>query len=162
MQLVLSRLLLMQIIPSKQTETAWVLLIRTQQVLLGKIEAALKDAGLPALSWYDVLLELSREPDSGLRQYEIGERVLLNKHNLSRLIDRLENDGAVKRQTCDADARGTMVKITKKGVQLKQKMWPVYAKTIQELMAKPLTATQMQSLTEVMGALLEPHAVNSP
>lgn len=148
----------METVLSKQVETAWVLLIRTQQVLLGKVEAALKEAGLPPLSWYDVLLEVSRDAESGLRQYEIAERVLLNKHNLSRLIDRLESDGLVKRQACDIDGRGNIVKITKKGIQLKQQMWPVYAKAIQELIAEPLTAPQVRSLAEIMSTLLEQHA----
>jgi DNA-binding MarR family transcriptional regulator len=110
----------------------------------------LKEAGLPPLSWYDVLLELSRDPDSGLRQFEIGERVLLNKYNLSRLIDRLESNELVKRQACDMDGRGNIVKITKKGMQLKQAMWPVYAKTIQALVGEPLTTTQLRSLTEIV------------
>lgn len=158
MQLVLSRMTFMATVPSKPVETAWVLLIRAQQVLLVHVETALKNAALPPLSWYDVLLELSRDPESGLRQYEIGERVLLNKHNLSRLIDRLESDGLVKRQACDLDGRGNIVKIAKKGLQLKQQMWPVYAKAIQELIAEPLTATQVRSLTEMMNALLKKHS----
>lgn len=152
----------METAPSKQTEIAWVLLIRAQQVLLGQVEIALKEAGLPPLSWYDVLLELSRDPGSDLRQYEIGERILLSKHNLSRLIDRLERDGLVNRQACDTDGRGNIVKITKKGSQLKQKMWPVYAKTIQELIAEPLTPIQVRHLAEIMNALLEKHPVASP
>lgn len=159
MQPVLGKLVQMKTIPSQQTETAWVLLIRAQQVLLGQVESALKDAGMPPLPWYDVLLELSRTPNTGLRQYEIGERVLLNKHNLSRLIDRLESEGLVKREACDMDGRGNIVKITGKGARVKQMMWPVYAKAIQELIAEPLTATQVRSLTDIMNALLEKHTV---
>lgn len=151
----------MKKVPSPQTETAWVLLIRAQQVLLGYVEAALKEASMPPLSWYDVLLELSRNPRAGLRQYEIGERVLLNKHNLSRLIDRLEGDGLVKRQACDIDGRGNIVKITTKGAKLRQDMWPVYANTIQELIADTLTDTQVRSLTDIMNALLEKHIVKA-
>jgi len=147
----------MEKIPSKQAETAWTLLIRAQQVLLDRVENVLKEADLVPLSWYDVLLELSRDTDSGLRQYEIGERILLNKHNLSRLIDRLEGNGLVKRQTCSVDGRGNIIKITKKGLQLKQEMWPVYAKAIQKLITEPLTATQTQALIEIMTILLEPH-----
>ena len=150
----------METVPSRQTETAWIQFLRAHQVLLGQVESALKEAGLPPLSWYDVLLELSRDPESGFRQYEIGERILLNKHNLSRLVDRLETEGLVKRQTCDSDGRGNIVKITKKGMQLKQEMWPVYAKELQELIAKPLTVTQVRSLTEIMNALLQQHSVS--
>lgn len=147
----------MEKIPSKQAETAWTLLIRAQQVLLDRVENALKEADLVPLSWYDVLLELSRDTDSGLRQYEIGERILLNKHNLSRLIDRLESNGLVKRQACNVDGRGNIIKITKKGLQLKQEVWPVYAKAIQKLIAEPLTVTQIQALAEIMAILLESH-----
>jgi len=147
----------MEKIPSKQAETAWTLLIRAQQVLLDRVENALKEADLVPLSWYDVLLELSRDTDSGLRQYEIGERILLNKHNLSRLIDRLESNGLVKRQACNVDGRGNIIKITKKGLQLKQEVWPVYAKAIQQLIAEPLTVTQIQALAEIMAILLESH-----
>ena len=125
----------MDTVPSKQTEIAWISLIRTQQILL----------------------ELSRDSDIGLRQYEIVERVLLSKHNLSRLIDRLESEGLVKRQNCDDDGRGNIVKITKKGLQLKLEMWSVYAKAIQQLIAKPLTTTQVKNLTEIMNALLQQH-----
>ena len=145
--------------PSKQTETAWILLIRAQQVLLEQVETALKAANLPPLSWYDVLLELSRDPKSDLRQYEIGELVLLNKHNLSRLIDRLENDGLVKRHACGDDGRGNIVKITKKGIRVKETMWPVYANAIQALIGEALTAAQQRSLTEIMSALLKKPSV---
>lgn len=142
-------------ISPKRAEIAWVLLVRAQQKVLSAIELALKKAGLPPLSWYDVLLEVGRDPDSGLRQYEIGERVLLSKDNLSRLVDRLERDGLVKRQPCDSDGRGITVKITKKGLQLKKIMWPIYSEAIQALVAKPLTATQLRSLAETMSLLLE-------
>lgn len=141
--------------PSQQTETAWVLLIRTQQILLEQVEVALKSSGLPPLSWYDVLLELSRDPEEGLRQYEIGERVLLNKHNVSRLMDRMERDGLVKRVPCDLDGRGNVVKVSAKGLRIKGEMWPVYAAKIQELIAEPLTNAQIRSLTEIMTKLLK-------
>lgn len=142
-------------IPSEQTETAWVLLIRTQQLLLDKVETMLKQSELPPLSWYDVLLELSRDPPTGLRQFEIGERVLLNKHNLSRLIDRLEREKLVERKICDDDGRGNVVVITKKGLRLKANMWKIYSKGIQELIGDPLNTSQIHSLTSIMQTLLK-------
>lgn len=145
----------MKSIPSEETQTAWVLLVRTQQVLLEKVESLLKQADLPPLSWYDVLLELSRDPSTGLRQFEIGERVLLNKHNLSRLIDRLEREKLVERQTCGDDGRGNVVVITKKGLRLKADMWKVYAEAIQELVGNQLSTSQVRSLTSIMQKLLK-------
>ena len=139
---------------AKKAETAWVLLLRSQQMLVNAVETKLKNAGLPPLSWYDVLLELDREPGVALRQYEIGERVLLNKHNLSRLIDRLESQALVKRGSCDTDGRGNVIKITEKGIKTRKEMWPVYEQAIQELVAAPLTTKQIDDLTHIISALL--------
>ncbi len=151
------KLALMEKNRQKKAETAWVLLLRSQQVLIDIVETKLKSAGFPPLSWYDLLLELDREPGRGLRQYEIGERVLLNKHNLSRLIDRLENQALVQRVACNTDGRGNVIKITEKGVHMRKAMWPIYEQAIQEVIANPLTVKQIDSLTDIMGALLNRH-----
>lgn len=129
------------------------LLMRTQQRILDNIENELKKAGLPLLSWYDVLLELSRDPGEGLRQFEIGERVLLNKHNLSRLIDRLEQEGLLNRQNCETDGRGVVVRITPRGGQLIKKMWPVYARAMQKFVGEKLTNVQAGALIEILAKL---------
>lgn len=141
-------------VPTEKTQDAWIKLIKVQQLLINDIETKLKVAKLPPLAWYDVLLELSRDPKNGIRQYEIGERILLNKHNLSRLIDRLEKDGLLMREICNNDGRGIVVVITKKGVQLKQKIWPIYAEAIQSLIAKPLSYKQIDLLTNLMSILI--------
>lgn len=140
-------------LPSKEAEDAWIALLRGQQLMLGRVEAVLKSAGLPPLAWYDVLLELSRTQDAPLRQFEIGERVLLNKHNLSRLIDRLEAEDLVQRLVCDEDGRGNSVAITQKGKQLKQAMWKVYGQAIHDLIDTPLTQAQLRALTQIMNTL---------
>ena len=116
-------------VPDK-TVTAWARLLRAQQVLVERVEGDLKRAGLPPLGWYDVLLELSRNDTGRLRQFELGEKVLLSKHNLSRLLDRLETEGLLGRQVCEEDRRGAHVVITRQGRALLKKMWPVYEQAI--------------------------------
>jgi hypothetical protein len=56
--------------PSANATAAWTGLIRAQHALMDAIEGELKDAGFPPLSWYDVLLELSRAPRGALRPVE--------------------------------------------------------------------------------------------
>ena len=107
MQLLKINLLLMKNLPSKTTIQAWVTLHRVHRKLLEQVGVVLKNNEMPPLDWYDVLLELNREESVGLRQYEIGERVLLSKYNLSRLIDRLEKQHLVRRDVCEEDGRGS-------------------------------------------------------
>jgi DNA-binding MarR family transcriptional regulator len=139
--------------PAEQTITAWARLIRTQNVLLDKTHAALKAAELPPLNWYDVLLELHRAGDGGLRQYEIGDHVLLPKYNLSRLIDRLESEGYVARAACPEDGRGNRVQITPAGEHLVKRMWRVYGTIIHEALEVRLTAAEISMLAQILDKL---------
>src|SRR5688500_3851544 len=76
---------------------AWRAFLRAHSTMLRRIAADLDEAGLPPLSWYDVLAALRDAPDSALRQVELAERVLLSNSGLSRLVDRIEKTGLVER-----------------------------------------------------------------
>jgi len=117
-------------IPSDAVTQAWIGIMRAQQKLLQAIETDLKKAGMPPLGWYDVLWELDRAQDGRLRPFEIEERTLLAQYNLSRLIDRLEREGLVIRETFADDGRGRWVAVTDSGRALRERMWTVYGKAI--------------------------------
>jgi len=139
---------------SEEAIQAWIQLHHTHRLLLERVEKALKDAGLPPLSWYDVLLELHREKPAGLRQYEIGEKILLGKHNLSRLIDRLEKNNLVARYACVEDGRGNRIKITGKGIKMMKKIWPVYSQSIQENFGDKLAPFEFVKLQKTLKKVL--------
>ena len=141
--------------PSRRTQQAWIALHRAHRLLLERVESALKRAGLPALDWYDVLLELERGGDTGLRQYQLGERVLLSKHNLSRLIDRLEQKGLVRREACAEDGRANLIRITAAGEDTLARMWPVYGDAIEATFGARLAGDEAVELSRVLGKVLE-------
>ena len=119
----------------KWTETeasAWTGLVQAQQCLIDKVEEELKKKGLPSLSWYDVLWELERSEDGSLRLNDLGKRVLLDKYNVTRLVQRLEDEGLLVRNQCKIDGRGIFACITEKGKKLRKKMWPVYEEVVRE------------------------------
>ena len=140
--------------PAKDAIRAWVRLHRTHRLLLERVENTLKSKGLPPLDWYDILLELHREKSTGLRQYEISEKVLLNKHNLSRLIDRLEKSGLVGRHACVEDGRGNRIKITVEGEKMLKQVWPVYSQAIQENFGSKLNSGEFVELPRILGKVL--------
>ena len=83
--------------PSGAVVDAWIALMRAQQVALLKIERAFREAELPPHAWYDALWELDRAGTAGLRPFEIERRMLIAQSNISRLIDRLVEQGYVER-----------------------------------------------------------------
>lgn len=144
--------------PEETTVKAWSRLVRAEQAIMSKIEGELKRAGLPPLAWYDVLLELSREPRRPLRPVELERRLLLAQYNASRLFDRLEKAGLVKRQACPEDARGQFVVLTRKGEEMQKRMWRMYGPAISRHVGVKLTALETATLASLLGKLLEEDA----
>jgi len=127
--------------------------MRTQRALLSAIERELKAAGLPPLGWYDVLLELKRAEDGRLRPYEIEERALLEQHNLSRLLDRMEERGLVRREVLPEDGRGRWVCLTKAGRAMQSEMWKVYGAAIQRHVGDRLDDARAHRLAKLLAEL---------
>ncbi|MBD2105134.1 MarR family winged helix-turn-helix transcriptional regulator [Leptolyngbya sp. FACHB-261] len=132
----------------------WRLFLTAHTQLLGRIEHELAEAGLPPLEWYDVLLALKEAPDQRLRLSELAQAVLLTRSNLTRLVDRLEAAGLVRRESCPTDRRGAFAVLTEQGLAMQQKMWPVYAQGIAEHFARYLNDSEVKVLTEALSRML--------
>src|SRR3954453_15127400 len=59
-----------------------------------------------SLTEYEVLRRLSDSPEGHRRIQELAEEIHLSQSALSRLVQRLEDDGYVCRNICDHDRRG--------------------------------------------------------
>jgi len=135
--------------------SAWARLWRAQGRILGAVEGALKEAGLPPLSWYDVLIELERAGDEGLRPFELERAILLPQYGLSRLLDRIEREGYLQRRPCPDDRRGLNIMITTEGRALRKRMWPIYGKAIKNNLEDKLSAAELEALDRLLGQILE-------
>ena len=141
--------------PSDSVVRAWARLIRAREALVAAVERDLKAAGLPPLAWYDVLLEVSRAADGRLRPFEIEKETLLAQYNLSRLLDRLEREGLIRREPCEDDASGQWVVITEKGRAAQARAWKVYARSIQHHIGERLDDKSAAVLAGLLGRLIE-------
>lgn len=128
---------------------AWAALARAQRLALRAIETALKQAGLPPLGWYDVLLELSRRPE-GVRPKALEPLLLLEQYNVSRLADRLVAAGLVERRVDPEDARARLLVITAEGAALRARMWPVYRDAARRALGAALAPSEIATLTRLL------------
>ncbi len=133
--------------------TAWARLIRAKKTALEGVEADLKKNGFPPLIWYDVLLELERTNKGRLRHGDLNAELLLPKHNLSRLIDRMEKKALVSRKACENDGRGSFVCISEKGRKLRKKMWPAYEAAIDRHFASRFSADETKVLAKLLARI---------
>jgi DNA-binding MarR family transcriptional regulator len=140
--------------PSNTTVQAWIRLARAYSGAMSDIEQTLIDNDLPPLSWYDILLELERVQDEGLRQFELEHTLLLKQYGVSRLVERIEREGYLRREPCADDKRGKRLIITNKGKELRRRMWLIYGPRIEEVVGQKLTRNQRKDLSGLLGKLV--------
>ena len=125
---------------------AWSRFIGAHALAFREIEQQLAAAGQPPLAWYDVLLELERAGGS-LRIGELGERLVVEPHNVTRLVDRLETEGLLKRRRASEDGRGVFAALTDKGAALRKRMWPHYRGAILNVFGAALSTRDTEALS---------------
>jgi DNA-binding MarR family transcriptional regulator len=94
---------------------AWRGMLRAQAALLHDMDGELTASHGLALRSYEVLLHLEDAPRHRLRMSDLSHTVLLSASGVSRLVDRLERDGLVRRERCSADGRGYWAVLTTRG-----------------------------------------------
>ncbi len=134
---------------------AWTRLVRAQRAAQAAIERRLKAADVPPLAWYDVLLELERAGETGLRPFELERRMLLAQYNLSRLIERMLHAGYVGREACEDDGRGHVLVIAPAGKAVRRRIWSVYGPAIQAAIGEHLSEAEVERLGSLLGVLIE-------
>jgi DNA-binding MarR family transcriptional regulator len=93
---------------------AWRLFVESALALLHVLEDELeRDAGL-SLRWYDALVHLEEAPE-GLRMNELAERILYSKSGFTRVVDRMEEAGLLRRVRPENDRRSILVVLTDQG-----------------------------------------------
>jgi DNA-binding MarR family transcriptional regulator len=133
--------------------SAWRAVLNTHARLTGEVEAALAEAGLPQLAWYDVLWALQRAPGKALRMGELNEAVTISRSGLTRLVDRIEAEGLLERRQAASDRRAVEAAITPAGTKLLRRMWPVYEKVLRASFESKLSRSEAQALSKTLAKI---------
>lgn len=131
----------------------WRMLQRAQVQITRGLEAELLSRHDLALAAYDVLLQLSEAPGGRLRMNDLAERVLLSRSGLTRLIDRLQRDGLVRREACASDARGLFAVLTRAGGERLADATPTYLRAIRGRFLDLLDEDELRQCAAVLTKL---------
>jgi DNA-binding MarR family transcriptional regulator len=121
-----------------QQLAAWRAFLNAHAGVVRLIEADLAEAGLPPLGWYDVLWALYRADGGRLRMRDLANEVVLSRTGMTRLVDRIERAGLLRREPVPGDARGAYAVLSDAGVETLRQMWPVYSRGIEQRFLTPL------------------------
>lgn len=101
-------------IRSKPETRLWLRLLSTTKLISTEIRKRLRAEFGATLPQFDLMAQLFREKD-GLRLGELSKRTMVTNGNITGLVERLEADGLVLRETPTGDRRVTVAKLTPEG-----------------------------------------------
>jgi DNA-binding MarR family transcriptional regulator len=125
---------------------AWRGLLRVHASLAKLLDAELARAHDLPLSSYEVLITLQASPGKRSRMAELADRVLLSRSGMTRLVDRLEREGLLERDTCTSDGRGCFAVLTQAGEDLLARARPTHLEGVRERFLRHFSQDELSEM----------------
>jgi DNA-binding MarR family transcriptional regulator len=135
--------------PTAKQRAQWRVFLETAYALIDILDAELQAERGMSLNWYDALVHLE-EADGGLRMNELADRLLLSRSGLTRVIDRMEEAGLVRRERSEKDRRAVYVFLTPQGSEALQAARTVHRRGIQEHFVQHLDQRELAALAQAL------------
>lgn len=119
------------------------------RVLGGELEAAV---GIP-LTWYSVLVRIARSDEQRLTMSQLGSEVVLTSGGITRLVDRMADEGLVERQHCPSDRRSIYVALTANGHEMLERATLEHIQGIDRHLVGPLDTDDRTALERILRKL---------
>lgn len=135
--------------------TTWLDFIRTHSRLWDQVEAQMrKEYGL-TMPRYDVLATLM-SAGGRLGLSDLAASIVLSPSGISKLLDRMEQSGLVRREPDPVDARSAFAAITPRGLALAKRARTGHHEFLQHLFGDRLDNRDLADFARIMRALKEP------
>ena len=132
---------------------AYLSVVRTSSTLMDRVEDLLKPYGITATQ-YNVLRILRGAGQGGLCRNELRDRMLTRMPDMTRLLDRMEDAGLVKRSREQDDRRMVLTQITPRGRELLGELERPLTQLHREQLSQ-LSDEQLRTLIELLTLVRE-------
>ena len=135
--------------PSPERLHCWRLYIESALALVDILDTELEQAAGISQRWYDVLVHLEESPE-GIPMNELAERILYSKSGFTRVVDRMEEAGLVRRLRPEHDRRTIPIVLTDKGTETLEHARRHHRDGIQRHFSQHLTNADIKALTRAL------------
>ena len=140
--------------PSPERRRAWQLYFEYTLAISDVLEAEMVRDAEMTFPTYDVLVHLEDDPE-GLRMNDLAERTLYSNSGLTRVVDRLEREGYVRRERPENDRRSIFVILTEEGRSAMERARIHHRHGIEEHFSRHLTDAEIKTLTRAFEKLTD-------
>lgn len=138
------------------------MLLESHAALVGVVGHDLEQTTQLSLSSFGILLRLARTPDRRLRMTELAAQAALSTSGLTRLVDRLEDAGYLRRDRSSSDRRSSLAVLTDLGATVVAEALPSHLDSLRRNMGDPLGAEALDLLTDMLATLRDCARGHSP
>jgi MarR family transcriptional regulator, 2-MHQ and catechol-resistance regulon repressor len=128
-------------------------LLAAYATLTRELSASLVASHGLTINDYGALLLLSRADENGMRRIDLANQLQLSPSGITRLLDRLEDQGLVGKGVCETDARVSYAILTDAGREKLREAAPGHVEDIDQRLSAVLSEEEMQTLAELLGRL---------
>jgi DNA-binding MarR family transcriptional regulator len=129
------------------------LLIKSATRLERRIDAAVRRESGISHTMLEVLIRLCRQPGEEVSQRRLADDLTLTSSGTTRLIDRMEEAGLVRRRPSPEDRRSVLLEATEKGRAAFLRAAEVHARVVQRHFVDPLRPEDYEHLTRALGEI---------
>jgi len=137
--------------------TAFGLFAEAYTALTARFVAQLDEHHLSAVE-FEVLMRLARSPGNRLRMTDLAGQTSLSTSGVTRVVDRMDRDGLVRREACPSDRRSSYAVITDAGRARLDEALPGHLELVQRWFIDQLTPEQLNQTLQAMRTIRD--AVN--
>lgn len=109
------------------------------------------------MSWFEVLLRLARTPGQRMRMTDLAGAVSFSTGGFTRLADRIEHAGLVRREACPSDRRSSFIVLTEHGRTQIERAAALHVRGLQEHYYRHLDPAQVTAVDEAMRLVRTAH-----
>jgi MarR family 2-MHQ and catechol resistance regulon transcriptional repressor len=115
--------------------------------LTNRFAAQFEDHRLSSVE-FEVLMRLARSPGSRLRMTDLAGQTSLSTSGVTRVVDRMDRDGLVRREACPSDRRSSYAVITTAGRRRLDEVLPGHLALVQQWFIGQLTPDELDGMLE--------------
>lgn len=127
-------------------------LVRTHTRIWDRIEAEMRRHDGLTMARYDVLAHLVTA-GGRLGLSALADAIALSPSGLSKLLDRMDSAGLIRREADPSDARATFAALTPRGRKLAGQARLSHHELLRQTIGKALTDRDVADLTRIMGRI---------
>jgi DNA-binding MarR family transcriptional regulator len=145
-----------QVLSEQTSETAaleaWVRLIRGHAAARRELTGSLQAAHGLTVNQYEALLFLTKS-EGGIKRIDLATELQLTPSGITRLLDGLEAEGLVAKESCAVDARVSYAVITDAGRERLKEASCSQIAAVRELFEERYSPEELQTLADLLGKL---------